>query len=173
MPLTPLDPRRWTRFAERRTPPGKGQSRSFKQRGLAGVLLPVPDNDVAFERCIATGEAVRPKEPQIAGPRNGRPAQAVGRKFVLGGGLLCLLFGCLVQHEVDLAERKPGQFDVVELKVEEPLQFGRQQRAVPTRQFGQPIIGYDVGAPVGRGEIGQPNRRHLPQAEELCGLTRP
>ena len=55
-------------------------------------------------------------------------------------------------------------------KFEQPLQFARQQIAVPTRQFGQPIISYDVGAPIGRGEIGQTNRRNLLQAEHLCGF---
>ena len=59
----------------------------------------------------------------------------------------------------DFAERKPGQFDVIKLKFDQPLQFGRQQLAVPTRQFSQPIISDDVGAPIGRREIGQTNRR--------------
>ena len=120
--------------------------------------------------CIATQQAVRPQDPQIARPRNGRALQAVRRKFVLGTGLLCLVFHCLVQHVVDLAERKPGQFDVVKLQFEQPLQFARQQIAVPPRQFSQPIISDDVGAPLGRGEIGQTNRRNLLQAEHLCGF---
>src|ERR1019366_5034840 len=147
------------------------QTRPFKPRRVAGVLLPSPNNDVAREWIeFATQEAVRPQDPQIARLRNGRTLQAVSRKFVLGSGLRCLLFGCLVQHEVDLAERKSGQFDVIEFKFEQPLQFARQQPAVPTRQFSQPIISYDVGTPIGWREIGQTNRRNLPQAEDLCGF---
>ncbi len=46
----------------------------------------------------------------------------------------------------------------------------RQQIAVPPRQFGQSIIRDHVGAPLGRGEIGQTNRRNLLQAEHLRGF---
>jgi hypothetical protein len=86
----------------------KGQIRPFKPRGLPGELLPPPDNDVAAQLTdIATEEAMRPKNPQIARAWNGEALQAVHRKLVHAPGFLALLSSGLVQDEVDLAERKP------------------------------------------------------------------
>src|ERR1700687_1015663 len=43
-------------------------------------------------------------------------------------------------------------------------------RSFSARQLSQPIISYDVGAPIRRGEIGQTNRWNLAQAGDLCGF---
>ena len=119
---------------------------------------------------VATEQAVRAEKPQVARPRHRGAVQAMGWIGVLGSGLDGVVVHGLAQHVVDGAERKAGQCDVIELEVEEPLQLARQHGAVPTGQFSQPIVRYDVSAPIGRREIGQADRGHLAQAEQLGGF---
>jgi hypothetical protein len=90
--------------------------------------------------------------------------QADRRKLIFGGGVYlgCFFARRFIQKEVGLGKREPGQFDVVELELEEPLELCCQQLAVPTGKFGQTIIGDHVGAPLGWRETGQPNGRNLP-----------
>ena len=54
-----------------------------------------------------------------------------------------LLLGRLVQDRIDLAQRKAGDFDVVELQVMQTLVFDRENVAVPAGKFGDPVVGND------------------------------
>ena len=51
-------------------------------------------------------------------------------------------------NDIELAEGKPGQFDV-EVDVHQSLQFDRENVSVPACQFSRSVIANDVGALLG------------------------
>jgi hypothetical protein len=62
---------------------------------------------------------MRAKDPEVALSRDRRHNH--GRKQVFRTGFDRLLLGGVVQDRIDLAQRKPGDFNVVELQIKKPL----------------------------------------------------
>ena len=95
-----------------------------------------------------------------AGPGEGsggsffRPARGVGR------------LARFLKDEVDLRHLEPGQFDI-DLELDQPLQFDRQQLLVPAGLLGELVVGQDIGALIGLAQVRQPAGRHCVDAEEL------
>ena len=80
-------------------------------------------------------------------------------------GFVRLLLGSLVQDGIDLAQRKAGDLDILELQLLERLVFDRENVAVPVRQFGDPVVGNDEGLLVGLRQRTQCDDRHQLQAQ--------
>jgi hypothetical protein len=70
---------------------------------------------IAVGAGVPAQQAVRAQDPEVALSRDGRCNQ--GRKKVFRTRFDRPLFGCFVQDRIDLAQRKAGDFDVVELQV--------------------------------------------------------
>jgi hypothetical protein len=90
---------------------------------------------------------VRAQNPKIALSRNRR--RNGGRKIVFRTRSDRLLLGSLVQDGVDLAQRKTGDLDVVELQVIKTLILDREDVTVPIGKFGDPVVGNDEGLFIG------------------------
>jgi hypothetical protein len=65
-----------------------------------------------------------------------RPARGAGR------------LASFLKDEVDLRHLEPGQFDI-DVELDQPLQFNRQQLPIPPGRLGEPIVGQDIGALIG------------------------
>src|SRR5262249_32791225 len=88
-------------------------------------------------------QAVVAEKPIIAGLRNGRARARFGYALTIGGLAASLFAG--IEHALDLAEIETGQFDV-ELAIEQSLQLRGQRIATPSGQFGETIVGDQIGA---------------------------
>ena len=87
---------------------------------------------------IAAQQAMGTQQPQIARARD-RRARLGQRRLVFGN----LAFG--IEDQRDLADLEAAALDV-DLKRGELAQFEREQAAVPSGQFGEPVIREDIGA---------------------------
>ena len=112
----------------------------------------------------------RPSEPEIArdGSRQSSDRAGEGPRPRLPPGRLGSSPG-VVEEEVDLGEREAGELDV-ELEIDEGLQLDREDIAVPAGVQRELVVGDHVGPALRRAQVGQPERRHALQAEQLGGL---
>jgi hypothetical protein len=53
-------------------------------------------------------------------------------------------FIAVVEHELDLADIEPSQLDT-EVEIDQNLQLGRKHVPVPSRHFGETVVGNQVG----------------------------
>ena len=75
---------------------------------------------------------------------------------------------------VDLSRVETGNLDIeVELDRGERLELDREKLLVPAGQLGQAVVGNDVGTNLCFGEVAQPDRRNLLQAEQLRRFQTP
>ena len=84
------------------------------------------------------------KQPQVPWPRN-RMARRLGRD-VFGRRLR---FGPTRDEEIDLGDLEPRQRDVEALdrqEVDQLAEFDRKQLTIPTRLFGDSVVGNRIGA---------------------------
>ena len=72
------------------------------------------------------------------------PGDRSGTRPARGAGRLTSFF----EDEVDLRHLEPGQFDV-DVDLDQPLKFNRQQLPVPPGLLGELVVGQDVGALIG------------------------
>ena len=72
---------------------------------------------------------------------------------------------------IDLSRVETGYLDIeVELDLGERLELDREQLLVPAGQFGQAVVGDNVGAKLLFREVAQPDRRNLLQLQQLRRL---
>jgi hypothetical protein len=78
-------------------------------------------------------------------------------------------FAGLVEYNVDLVQREPGDLDV-EIDRDQALQLDRQQLLVPPGIEGELVIGQYIGPPLRHIEMGETQRRDALQPKKFCGL---
>ena len=119
---------------------------------------------------VAADEPVSSQRPNIPETGHGRVLVGQGRDLVLTfrWDAWRALFG-VVQENVDFGEGEAGEFDV-ELHLNEGLEFDRQDIAIPAGVLRKLVVGDHIGAALGLGEVGQPERRDALDAKELCCL---
>jgi hypothetical protein len=113
---------------------------------------------------VAAKQPVRADLPEIAGPRHGyrrRRGRGIGRVDAVQ------IAG--IEQDVDLAGLEAGHFDF-DVQLEQLGQLEPQGVGIPAGILGQPVVGDDVGALLGRGEMVHRHRRGLRHAERASGL---
>ena len=119
---------------------------------------------------VPTQQPMPAEEPDIATPGDSFAGLDQGRDLVLTSVLRIRRgFPRLLQQNVDLGQRKTGNLDI-KLKVDQPLQFDRQQLAVPAGVQGQLVVGQNIGPALGHTEMRQAQRRNGLPAQQLCGF---
>ena len=109
------------------------------------------------------GEPVRAKDPEVALSRD--RCRNHRRQLIFRTRADRLLLGRVVQDDIDLAQRKTGDLDVVELQVMKTLILDRQDVTVPAGKFGDPVVGNDEGLFVGLRQRTECDDRHKIHAQ--------
>src|SRR5713226_1117125 len=99
---------------------------SYNQIGALPIEQP---RVICIDASVPTEQAVRAKDPKIALSRNRRRNNRW--KMVFRTRTDRLFLGRLVHDDIDLAQRKTGDLDIVELQVVKTLIFDRKNVAVP------------------------------------------
>src|SRR5258706_10319075 len=102
-------------YIERRIRQHQVGALAFEQPGVIAVAASIP-----------TQQAVRAKDPKIA--LSGNRSCNNRRKIVFRTRTDRLFLGGLVQDDIDLAQRKTGDLDIVELQVIERLILDRESQ---------------------------------------------
>ena len=108
------------------------------------------------------------EQPQISGLADRRTGCTFGRRIfraVRSAGRLARF----LKDEVDLRHLEPGQFDI-DVELDQPLKFNRQQFLVPPGLLGELVVGQDVGALIGVAQMRQLACGYCVDAEELGGF---
>ena len=77
----------------------------------------------------------------------------------------------MIERQVDLGQREAGNGDI-ELKINQSLQFECQQPLIPAGIQRELVVGQDIGPPLLRRQMRQPQHRHLRHAD-LPGRQHP
>ena len=126
-------------------------SLAFEQPGVIFVGAGVPAQ-----------QPVRAKDPEIALSRNRRRNDS--RNMIFRTGFDRLLLGRIVKDRIDLAQRKAGHLQVVELQIMKTMILDREDVAVPAGEFSDPVIGNDECFFVGLRQRTECDHRHQLQA---------
>ena len=66
-------------------------------------------------------------------------------RYLARSGVGAGYFIGVIKDNIHLADIEPSQFDV-EVEVPQPFQFDGENVSIPARQFGESVVGNDVGA---------------------------
>jgi hypothetical protein len=109
------------------------------------------------------------KAPDIA-PSRDRGSNNRGNLVLEGARAVRRTLVGLVERQIDLGERKAGQFDI-EAQVRQGLKLDRQDLLVPPGVLGELVVSEDIGSPFGLVQMREAKRRHALHIEELGGLN--
>ena len=138
-------------------------------------LVPHQEVEVALGlRASPQISRCRPRQPDIAWPgdRGCRTVYGKGTSILGLGGTVRRALARLVEHEVDLGQREAGELDV-EIDVDAAPAARSPASQVPAGVEGQLVVGQHVGAPFGRGQVGQAHVGHASRPSSLAASTRP